>query len=243
MIAELRKLWQEAFGDPEEALDNFFATGYSPRRFHCISENNIPVSALYWFDCEYAGQKLAYIYAVATLQSHRGQGLAKRLMAETHEILKEKGYLGAILVPGETDLFAFYEKLGYRTATQVEEFSAVATQSPVFIQEISPAEYTALRRNYLPEGGVLQALDAISYLATYAKFYKGEDFLLSATTEGEAFLAHEILGNTDCCGNILCALGCKNGRFRTPGTGRDFAMFLPFVADCAIPAYFGLALD
>ena len=171
MTAELRRLWQEAFGDSEETLDKFAATGFSNDRFHCILENEKPVSALYWFDCELDGQKLAYIYAVATLQSHRGQGLAKRLMAETHAILKKRGYLGAILVPGKADLFAFYEKLGYRTATQVDEFSAVATQSPVFIQEISPAEYTALRQNYLPEGGVLQAQDAISYLATYARLY------------------------------------------------------------------------
>lgn len=243
MTAELRQLWQEAFGDSEQTLDNFSATGFSPDRCHYICDGDTPVSALYWFDCELSGYKLAYIYAVATLKTHRGQGLAHRLMAETHEILKEKGYAGAILVPGEKDLFAFYEKLGYRVATKAEDFSAVATDSPVFIREISPVEYAAFRRKYLPEGGVVQEGATLSYLATYAEFYKGEDFLLSATTEGETLLVHEILGNTDDCGNILRALACKNGRFRTPGESRDFAMFLPFTADCPVPRYFGLALD
>ena len=243
MTAELRQLWQEAFGDSEQTLDNFSATGFSPDRRHYLCDGDTPVSALYWFDCQLQGKKLAYIYAVATLKSHRGQGLAQRLMAETHEILKEKGYAGAILVPGEKDLFAFYEKLGYRVATKAEDFSAVATDSPVFIREISPAEYATWRRKYLPEGGVVQEGATLSYLATYAEFYKGEDFLLSATMEGETLLVHEILGDTDCCGNILRALACKNGRFRTPGESGDFAMFLPFTVDCPVPRYFGLALD
>lgn len=243
MTAELRRLWQEAFGDSDQTLDSFAATGFSPDRFHCIYENEIPVSALYWFDCELPGYKLAYIYAVATLKSHQGQGLARRLMEETHEILQKQGYAGAILVPGETGLFSYYEKLGYRVATKAGDFSAVATDSPVCFCEISPTEYAACRRSYLPEGGVRQEGATLSYLATYAKFYKGEDFLLSATKDDETLLVHEILGNTDCCGNILRALACKSGHFRTPGKGRDFAMFLPFREDCPQPRYFGLALD
>ena len=237
MNADLRHLWQEAFGDSQETLDSFFATGFSDDRFHCIKEDNISVSALYWFDCYLDGYKLAYIYAVATLESHRGQGLARRLMEETHQILKNNGYAGAILVPGEKSLFSYYEKLGYRVATKAEDFSAIATDSPVFIGELSPAEYATWRRTYLPEGGVLQERETLSYLATYAKFYKGEDFLLSATKEGETLLVHEILGN------LLRALACKAGRFRTPGTGRDFAMYLPFREDFPQPRYFGLALD
>ena len=243
MTAKLRQLWQEAFQETDGILDAFFATGFSPERHHAIYEGDTPVSALYWFDCEFQGRKIAYIYAVATLKSHRGQGLAQQLMAETHEILKQQGYAGAILVPGEKDLFAFYEKLGYRVATKAEEFSAVATDSPVFMSEIHPAEYAAWRRKYLPEGGVVQEQETLSYLATYAKFYKGEDFLLAATKTGESLLVHEILGNTDDCGNILCALACKTGRFRMPGNDRDFAMLLPLQEDCPVPAYFGLALD
>ncbi len=243
MIAELRYLWQEAFGDSEEALDNFFATGYAPERCHYICQNGVPVSALYWLDCELQGYKLAYVYAIATLKAHRGKGLARRLLEETHEILRKQGYAGAILVPGEKDLFFYYEKLGYRVATQVEEFSAIAAESSVFVTRITQAEYAARRRKYLPEGGVLQEREALSYLATYANFYQGEDFLFSATQEGETLLVHELLGNTNYCGNILCALDCKAGRFRAPGVGRNFAMLLPFAADCPQPCYFGLALD
>lgn len=243
MIADLKQLWQEAFEDSEEAINAFFTTGFSQDRYHCILEKGVPVSALYWFDCRLEGRKIAYLYAVATAKEYRGKGLAHKLMENTHSILKERGYAGAILVPGEKRLFSYYKKIGYRVAAQVEEFSAVATDSPVFISRITPTEYATRRRKYLPEGGVLQEQQILSYLATYAKFYRGEDFLLSATKEGEHLLVHEVLGNTNYCSNVLCALHCKTGHFRTPGNGRDFAMFLPLQEDCPTPAYFGLALD
>lgn len=243
MIAELKRLWQEAFGDSEETVNAFFDTGFSEARCNYIWENGIPASALYWFDCMLDGNKIAYIYAVATARASQGKGFAHALMESTHRILKEKGYAGAILVPGSQPLFDFYEKMGYRASTKVEEFSAVATNLPVSISEITPAEYATWRRKHLPKGGVLQEQETLSYLATYAKFYKGADFLFSATKAEDNLLVHEILGNTDCCGNILCALACKTGRFRTPGPGRNFAMFLPLQEDCPTPAYFGLALD
>lgn len=243
MIADLRQLWQEAFGDSDAFLDSFFATGFSPDRCHYLTENGELVSALYWFDCCLHGHKLAYLYAVATKKEWRGRGLAARLMTETHEILKKRGYAGAMLVPGTAELFHYYEKMGYRTATQVEEFSAVAAEESCFVRQITPEEYAALRRKYLPGDGVVQENATLSYLATYANFYQGEDFLLLASGQVGNLLAHELLGNTAAAGGILRALGLAEGRFRTPGTGRDFSMFLPLQEDCPTPGYFGLALD
>lgn len=243
MIAELKRLWQEAFGDSEDTIDSFFATGFSPDRCHCIRENGVAVSALYWFDTTQEGQKFAYIYAVATLKTHRGKGLAHKLMEETHEILKRKSYAGAILVPGEKELFSFYEGLGYRTATTVEEFVCKIAGQPVSLREINRAEYARLRKKLLPAGGMVQEGAALDWLQTYVKFYTGDGFLLSAAAEGSLLLVQEFLGDTTLAPRILAALGMAEGRFRTPGTGRNFAMFLPFTPDCPVPTYFGLALD
>lgn len=243
MIAELRRLWQQAFGDPDETLDAFFANGFFQDRCHFIAENGIPVSALYWFDCELQGQKLAYLYAVATDEKHRGRGLARRLLDETHEILKAQGYSGAILVPGSRDLFAMYEKLGYRTVSAVSEFTAKQGSTSATLRQIDGSEYAHLRRQYLPENGVVQEGAALSFLQTYCKFYAGEDFLLTAAIEEEHLIARELLGNVAAAPGILQALGYEKGTFRTPGTDKPFAMLLPLTEQCPIPAYFGLALD
>lgn len=242
MLFQLRQLWQEAFGDSEETIKDFFAIGFSPDRYHYISDGDTPVSALYWFDCQLAGQKIAYIYALATLKSHRGQGLAHRLLLETHKILKKKGYAGAVLVPGE-GLFPFYEEIGYQTFGYIHCFICQAGGEPVALREIDTEEYARLRRTYLPADGVIQEGAALDWLHTYAKFYAGEDFLFSAATEGDTLLVQEFWGNTDSAQGILTTLGMAEGRFRTPGTDSNFAMFLPLTPDCPTPSYFGLALD
>ena len=243
MIADLKKLWQQAFGDSDAVLEAFFATGFSEDRCHYIQENGVLVSALSWFDCELKGEKLAYLYAVATDEKCRGRGLARRLMEETHEILEEKGYAGAILVPGSEELFAMYEKLGYRTVTAVREFSAEQGSGSVSVNRIGAAEFARLRRQYLPAGGVAQEGAILDYLQTYCRFYAGEDFLLAAAEKDGVLQAQELLGNADTAPGILRALDIPQGTFRAPGNGRDFAMYLPLTENCPVPTYFGLALD
>ena len=112
-ISALRKIWKDSFGDPDDVLDAFFATGFSPERCRFIRQEGQIVSALYWFDCSLEGQKIAYLYALATDPAHRGKGLARQLLTETHDRLRDRGYAGALLVPGERELFQFYEKIGY----------------------------------------------------------------------------------------------------------------------------------
>ena len=243
MIADLRRIWQQAFGDSDETLDAFFAIGFSPDRCHYLTEKDTVVSALYWFDCKLDGQKLAYLYAVATDETHRGKGIARRLMTETHEILKEKGYAGAILVPGTKELFEMYEKFGYQTVSTVVECSVLQGSVPVSLRQIDAAEFAHLRRQYLPAGGVVQEGATLSYLQTYSRFYAGEDFILAASTDGDTLMAWELLGNMDAAPGILQTLDLPQGRFRTPGTGRDFAMYRPLTENCPKPAYFALALD
>lgn len=242
-VKALRHLWQEAFDEPDDFTDLFFSVGYSPQRCHYIVENGIPVSALYWFDCELSGRKLAYIYGVATLKSHRGKGLAGKLLQETHEILRQQAYAGAILVPANQSLFAFYQKFGYHTATFATKLTCDAADTPVAIRKISPEEYVRLRPAFLPEGSVMQGSDAFAFLQGYCEFYAGEDFLLVCSLSPEGLRGQELLGNAQTAPGILQALNCAEGSFRTPGADRQFAMWLPLQANCPKPAWFSLALD
>ena len=76
---QLRTLWQLSFGDSEEFIAGFFASGYCPRRCRCAAENGNVAAALYWFDAEFRGQKFAYLYAVATHPDFRNRGLCHGL--------------------------------------------------------------------------------------------------------------------------------------------------------------------
>lgn len=242
-LIHLKNLWQQAFGDSDAALDAFFSTGFSPDRYNCILEDSVPVSALYWFDCTLAGQKFAYLYAIATEKSHQGQGLCRCLVEDTHRILKTQGCAGAVLVPAEAELFDLYEKLGYRAAATVREFACQAAEPPIPLTQIDARQYAALRQMYLPNGGLEQAVPALDFYATYGQFYEGADFLLACCVQDGVLRAQEILGNTAACGNILCTLGVQTGTFRAPGKGKVFAMYYPLQSDCPAPDYLGFALD
>ena len=233
-VSGLRALWQEAFGDDDAFLDTFFRTAYSPDRCLCISIDGDVAAALYWFDCRCDGAPMAYIYAVATAKMHRGKGLCTALMTDAHTLLQKRGYAGSILVPGEKGLFSMYEKLGYTCFGGMDTFSCEAG-TPAPMKKITAAEYAALRSSYLPSRGVEQT--GLDFLACYATFYAGDDFILAATED----TGLELLGNAAAAPGIVAALSKKSGNFRISGNA-PFAMYHP-LSDTPAPAYFGLAFD
>ena len=240
----LRQLWREAFGDEEAFLDAFFSTAYSEDRCRCIVIDGEVAAALYWLPCLHMDQKVAYIYGVATAKAHRGKGLCHTLMADTHRILKEQGYEGVVLVPQKPDLEALYSSMGYRSCCQIREFVCGPQISNLQLSRINPAEYAKMRRRLLPEGGVIQEDVNLAFLATYARFYAGHGFVLAAHVEKDTLHGIELLGNTTVAPALVALLGCAEGKFRTPGQGKSYAMYRALAGSkLPAPTYFGLAFD
>lgn len=237
----LRRLWQHIFGDTDRFLDDFFARAYSPERCRCVYEEDQLAAMLFWFNCAWEGQRIAYLYAVATDEAFRGRGFCKALMADTHSHLKKLGYAGCILVPGEPALFDMYEKMGYRTCGAVTEFTCEAG-APIPLEPINARYYAALRASCLPEGGVIEEGPVLSLLSTYASFYLSDSSVCAARQENGKLTVYELLGDAADAPGIVAALGCQSGTFRVPGDGRPFAMYYSLTGSPA-PGYFGLALD
>lgn len=240
--SQLQALWKQAFGDPEEFIGSFFRTAYSPQRCRCVFKGNTLAAMLYWFDCSWGSKKLAYLYAVATAEDHRGQGLCRALMEDTHRHLKSLGYDGCILVPRTEALFAMYEKLGYTTCSYVQNFTCEAG-APLPLRQISAEEFAALRRQHLPQNGVVQEGSALALLQTYSAFYTGENVLLAMYAEDGKCTVCELLGDPDAAPGIIATLGYGSAKVRTPGCQTPFAMYRSLAEDPAAPSYFGIALD
>lgn len=241
-LPQLRSLWKEAFGDTEDFLDVFFTDIFTADRCRCVTAEGQVAGALYWLDCSAQGRPMAYLYAVATQKSYRGKGVCRSLMGDTHALLRELGYAGCLLVPGEKELFQMYREMGYRLCSQVREFSCKAAEAPLPIRRVSAAEYAALRRRYLPEGGVLQEGENLTFLEKLMNLYAGDGFLFCADTENGQLFCPELLGDAQAAPGIVSALNAVSGTFRSPGEGKDFAMYHP-LSDTPAPNYFGLAFD
>lgn len=238
-IAALRQLWKEAFGDTDAFLDTFFATVFRCDHCLCIREQETILAAAYWMDCQIDRREAAYIYAVATAESRRGRGLCRTLMDEIHAILRQRGYCGTVLVPGDPDLRQMYGAMGYRNFGGIREFSCNAGETAVPMQKITPEAFAILRRQYLPEHAVIQEGAQLALLGTLAAFYRGKDFILTLSRDGGRVL--ELLGNETNAPAITNALGISSALFRKAGT-QPFAMYLP-LDDGIFPTYFAFAFD
>lgn len=242
-IPQLRELWKEAFGDSDVFLDGFFEHGFSDRRCRCIFDGDAPVTVLYWFDAEYRNQRFAYLYAVATARSHRGQGLFSALLEDTKQVLTESGFDGILLHPATESLGKMYAKLGFSPCTTVDIHHVSAADLPVDMRQIGPAEFANLRRSLLPAGGVLQEGHVLPFLASQYRFWAGDGWLAVGQTYGGELVCQEFLGDTRVLGGIVRALEVGEGTFRTPGKAYPFVWALPLKQGCMFPDYFALALD
>lgn len=89
-----------------------------------LYENEIPVScgALKEFDSASVEVKRMY-----TLKSHRGKGLASKVLKELENWSKELGYTRCVLETGkrQPDAIALYKKSGYRVIPNYGQYAEV----------------------------------------------------------------------------------------------------------------------
>jgi len=242
-IPQLVRLWKEAFGEYNGFWELFLETAFQPDHCRCITEAGQVIAGLYWFDCSCGHDKIAYVYAVVTDPDQRGRGLCRKLMADVHALLKEKGYASVMLVPADKGLREMYRKMGYEDCTSIGEMSCTAGKTAIEIRNIGIAEFAQLRRNLLPMHSVLQEGIQLPFLAAQAQLFAGEDFLLAAYLDGERLHGMELLGNPEAAPGILRALGCETGTFQIPGAEKPFAMLHKLSENAVTPNYFGFSFD
>lgn len=242
-LPELLQMWKAAFGDHGGFWEMFLETAFVPEHCRCVTVDGQAAAALFWFDCSCEGEKIAYVYAVVTHPGHRNKGLCRRLLEDTHTHLTGLGYHAVMLVPEQKGLRQMYRKLGYQDCTSVSEFSCAAGTAPIPVRAVDAEEYGRLRREFLPRLGVIQEGKNLDFLAAQVQFFAGETFLLAAYLEEDTLQGMELLGDREAAPGILSALGCVEGKFRTAGTGKPFAMIFPLTENAVIPQYFGFAFD
>ena len=239
----LMMLFKEAFEEDDSFLNLFFDVAYSNERARILLVDGKIASMLYWFDCEFSGMKIAYLYAIATDKSFRGKGLCNALMKDTHEHLLKNGYACAILKPASASLFDFYGKIGYRKGTSLCQFNVKKATQGCEFSKIDAFEYSTLRKSYLPKKSVLQEGKSLEFLSKLACFIKGDDFIMAYSVYDKRLIANEILGNTAMAERILYSLGVDFGTFRCKGDDMPFTMVYPLLDDFDLPDYFAFAFD
>ena len=156
-LPALYTLWAEAFGDSPDYIEEFYRTHFSPE-FTAVCETDGQVCAMAnLLPCSLfsEGKTLParYIYAVATLKSFRGKGIASDLMRFVCNFLTESGLCG-FLSPAEKSLYEFYRPLGFTEGFAAKKLQLSPSARPeCAFEEISTDELLAYRNSFFGDKG------------------------------------------------------------------------------------------
>lgn len=115
-IKELISKQSEIFGDKEEFYDDLYIEIGHKNTLAAFLDGklvggvNFPEIYFPTKDKTFAG---GYIFAAWVAPEYRGNGVFARLMAEAENVMRERGYAFALVVPENAGLFPMYEKFGY----------------------------------------------------------------------------------------------------------------------------------
>ena len=117
LTSEMRDIihvWGKCFGEDDPSVYQFLSRyHFGPCALTEKADGHI-VAMAFMIPCETAFGTGAYLYGVATLPKYRHQGISTRLVHRLLEQCRESGAAFSFLIPGDTEVVRFYERLGYR---------------------------------------------------------------------------------------------------------------------------------
>lgn len=194
--AQLKALWQVAFGDSSAAVNFYFSNRHQNENMLVAEVDGhiaamltmLPVQLAFGTDM----RRGRYVYAVATARQYRGQGISSELLTYCHDYMQKNCEAASVLVPASDHLFEFYGKRGYKTDFFVENFTLHAKDLPSCPQgavctPCSSADFFRLRNAAFSEHSIFVQWDedALGYIIkSNAAFGDGVYHIRTAFGEG-----------------------------------------------------------
>lgn len=203
---KMYSLWQSCFGDDRETIDMFFKNSFSYENAVICTDKAEVVSQLFLLPEKLSlGEKeyfAYYIYAAATAESYRKQGIMGSLLEFTSALAADRKADYLFLVPATEKLFDYYEKFGFYKAIYAEKtVFKLAGGEPLDIKSTEPSDIkkAALKREKLLNGvnRVVWRENEIKlfsdFLGDDGKIVFGDDFYVSYSPAENGVFVTELL--------------------------------------------------
>jgi len=238
----LLELWQEAFGETRAAAEPFLAENFPGGKTWCLTDGGRPVTMASTIPQQMAvngaSLPILYVYAVATCKTHRGQGLASRLLRELADQAREAGISALLLVPAGPHLLPFYAGLGFLPFAHRARQTLTAAAGAA--RELSPDAYLAQRKAFLsavphniPPERVLRHL----------RLFGDETGICAGEQTPEGLVFREALGSADAVRAAAAHLGAARCEAVLPDPKTAYAVIRRLDDRCPETGYFSLALE
>ena len=213
MIAELKAIWKNAFGDPDWYIDFFFDRRFVAENTLVYTADNKPVSMFFMLSAQInidgVYKNTFYIYGVSTLPEYQGRGYSTALLKFANAHIAEN-VVATFLTPASESLFSFYKKQNYKSAFSVKEVDLNLTDLaniplPDFeFSSIGATGYTTIRdRAFDCHGYIKWDMAAIEYIlaenellggkAYSVQYEDSEHIILYRTWENKIFVKETTL--------------------------------------------------
>lgn len=163
-----KSLWQKAFGDDDAYIENYYVNQYRPDRLLTLKDEAGLRTMLILFPLEQRWPdggltKSAYLYALATDPSARGQGYATFLMRYADYCLQERATPFLTTVPASPDRVPLFTAADFQPCHPLDE-ATLPTPAPgnTPATAVTPTEYRTLRESHLT--AIAHAVYDASYL-------------------------------------------------------------------------------
>lgn len=193
---QLMALWQEAFGDSDADTAYYFYHRHSDGNLLLFEQDGFVAGMLTMLPAviKANGQSLQarYVYAVATAQASRRQGISTRLLEHAHAWMRNAGMAASVLAPATPELFDFYGRRGYQTVFYADQVTVSLPRHAdlpegVRITDAAVEEYARVREQAMAVSRIYVHWDkdALAYVINGEK-NAGSRVLHAVTRQGEA---------------------------------------------------------
>jgi len=189
MIAGLKEIWKNAFGDPDWYINFFFENRFEPENTMVFMEDGKPVSMFFMLPAQINSdgsyKNAFYIYGVSTMGEYQGRGYSRALLKSLNDNMPT-GVSVTFLTPATSSLFDFYKKQNYKKAFSLKEMNLTAedlAEIPLYLGDLkSPtaAEYAACRDAAFDAHGYIKWDErAIKYMLAENELLGGKAYISS----------------------------------------------------------------
>ena len=154
----LTPIWRDCFPDDLGFLPFYTKNIFKSDRVLVYTHDGAPVSMLTIIPSRLAVEQdmynVGYMFAVGTLKSHRGHGIAGRLITHALEHMRRQNLAASITIPETPPLFEYYKRFGYSPAFGIQK-STVINEKNVNYHKASTEDIPLLGRLYNQKYGHL----------------------------------------------------------------------------------------
>ena len=140
-IVELKQLWKDVFSDSDGYVDLFFKYKMKPEYTFIAKENNEIAGAVYSVCSPIVlntGEVISALYmcGICTKPEYRGKKIASTLIENCFEFAEKQNIDLCYLIPANSGLFEFYERLGFEKATYINKTEVAVEKCEVSFSNV-----------------------------------------------------------------------------------------------------------